>query len=646
MKFFLKIFLFSLLLWSNLGNSFASHVIGGDISYRCLGNNQFEITFILYHDCLDGDREAIEADYTSYWAIFTANTNGYVTGGGTNYISKEIIPTGFSNECIKNIPNTCMQKMVFKIPVTLPPSAQGYRFVYQRCCRNQSINNILDPGNTGASFTSLIPPFTANQCSNNSAVFNQAPPQIICANNPFTFDFSASDMDGDSLSYELCQAVIGGDITYPSPGAPGQNAVSPPPYASVSYIQPYSFQFPIPSTPAFSIDPETGILTGVPTTIGRYVFSVCVKEWRNGVVVNTNQRDLQFVITDCSKAVIANLPSLSYEPDVYIAKCDSNFTVNFQNISEGAFSYHWNFGDPTTNADTSNLEFPTWTYPDTGTYDVKLVVNRGSTCPDSIVKKVKLYPKFKVDFDIVGKLCKGSPINFIDKSVATFPTINYWEWKMGNEAIYNIQNPTHTFASNEEEFTIQLIARTSKGCIDTAVKKIKIPYFAPFAGNDTIVIRGQTFNMNGSGGSLYQWMPSTYLSNPNDPKSSINFPEVGEYTYRLLVTSAQQCEGEDEVNIIVADRAYFKVPSAFSPNGDGINDVIRPVTAGYTSIIFFKIYDRWGQLVFDMYSDRTGGWDGTIRGKMAEGSVYFWHASAINQYGVEESFKGDITLIR
>src|SRR5690606_5491806 len=110
----------------------------------------------------------------------------------------------------------------------------------------------------------------------------------------------------------------------------------------------------------FSLDPETGLLTGTPTAVGRYVFSVCVKEWRNGAVINTNQRDLQFVITDCSKAVVANLPSLSFEPDVYIAKCDSVFTIDFLNTSEGGFNFFWDFGDPTTDADTSNLEFPSW----------------------------------------------------------------------------------------------------------------------------------------------------------------------------------------------------------------------------------------------------------------------------------------------
>jgi gliding motility-associated-like protein len=126
----------------------------------------------------------------------------------------------------------------------------------------------------------------------------------------------------------------------------------------------------------------------------------------------------------------------------------------------------------------------------------------------------------------------------------------------------------------------------------------------------------------------------------------MTIPELGTFNYKLLVTNAQNCQGEDEVNIIVADKAYFKVPSAFSPNGDGINDVVRPLTAGFRSIIFFKIYDRWGHLVFDMYTDRTGGWDGTVKGKMADAGVYYWHAKAINQNGEQETFKGDITLIR
>lgn len=627
----------------------ASHIFGGDIVYRCLGNNRYEFTFTLYQDCLSGQQAAIDQDNPSYFSFFNAVTFAHITSGTTGqFISSAIVPTGFSNDCINNMPNTCMRKTVFRFTVTLPANnPDGFLFVYQRCCRNQTINNIYNPGVTGATFTSLIPPYTNGNCTNNSAVFTNDPPQIICMNNPFSFDFSATDIDNDSLSYSLCKAYIGASTQNPIPGSPqGQGPIAPPPYTPVSYVPPYDDQYPIPSNPVFHINPQTGLLTGTPTSAGRYVFTVCVQEWRNGQVINTLSRDLQFVITNCSKAVIANMPSYNQDPEVYIARCDSNFNIQFNNTSTGGFRYFWDFGDPSTLADTSNLETPNYTYPDTGTYRVKLVVNRGTTCPDSIEKLVKIYPVFRTDFDIDGKLCKGEPIQFVDRSVATFPTINKWQWDFGDGTTSTQQNPIHRYTNNYDEYIITLRSSSSKGCEDTATKKISIPRFAPFAGNDTTVIKGHTFNMNGSGGAQYQWTPTNYLADPTDPKSSITITDVGEFVYNLHVVSENLCEGNDSVRIRVAERPYFVVPSAFSPNGDGTNDVIRPLSAGYPYMTYFKIYNRWGQLVFQMFSSETGGWDGTYKGKMCDPGVYFWHARALNLEGKEEAFKGDITLIR
>ncbi len=646
---FLKIFFLAVIFIAGGFSANASHIFGGDIVYRCLGKSNYEFTFTLYQDCLSGEQEAIRQDNPSYYSIFDAVNYTRISSGSTGeFISSEIVPTGFSNECITNMPNTCMRKTVFRFQVQLPGNnPRGFLFVYQRCCRNQTINNIYSPGVTGATFTSLIPPFSDSLCSNNSAVFKNDPPQIICTNNPFSFDFSATDIDGDSLSYELCQAYIGASTQNPIPGSPiGNGPIAAPPYTPVSYIPPYDETYPIPSNPAFYVNPVTGLLTGTPTAAGRYVFTVCAKEWRNGQVINTLSRDLQFVITNCSKAVVANMPSYNKDPEVYIARCDSIFNVQFENTSTGGFRYFWDFGDPNTLADTSNDVSPNYTYPDTGTYRVKLVVNRGSTCPDSIEKLVKIYPKFSTDFDIIGKLCKGEPLQFIDRSEATFPTINQWDWNFGDGTTSTEQNPIHIYTNNYENYKITLRSGSTKGCEDTAIKNIFIPRFIPFAGNDTVVIKGHTFNMKGSGGVQYQWTPTNYLADPTDPKSSITIMQPGYYAYNLNVINENQCEGNDSVRILVADRAYFIVPSAFSPNGDGKNDVIRPLSAGYPNLTFFRIYNRWGQQVFQSFSGDAGGWDGTYNGKMCDPGVYFWHARAFNFNGEEEDLKGDITLIR
>ncbi|HTO16188.1 MAG TPA: PKD domain-containing protein [Edaphocola sp.] len=641
------IIILSLLLLSQV--AFSSHIFGGDIVYRCKGGNNFEFTFTLYQDCLTGEPEAINQDNPAYFAIFDAVTYAKLAEGSTGQASySAIMPANFSNECVNNPPQTCMRKTVFKFTVNIPPSSNGYIFTYQRCCRNQTINNIYAPGQTGATFTALIPPFSSGQCANNSAVFNNDPPQIICVNNPFVFDFSANDIDNDSLSYELCAAYIGGSTTNPIPGSPFGNSapIQAPPYTEVSYVPPYSAIYPVPSSPQFAIDPITGLLTGTPTQIGRYVFTICCNEWRDGQIINTLKRDLQFVVTNCSKAVIANMPSFSFEPDVYIAKCDSNFTIKFKNISVGGNTYYWDFGVLNTSSDTSNAFEPSYTYPDTGTYNVKLVVNRGSTCSDSIIRKVKIYPILKADFNIEGKLCKGEPIHFTDQSISTYPEIFSREWDFGDFSDDTGVMVTHIFDLTKEIFNVKLTVKSTLGCMDSISKIVEIPYFKPFAGNDTMVVKGFTFNMNGSGGSIYQWTPIDYLANPTDPKTEVMFAKEGIYRYNLFVESKNGCSGNDSVRITVADRPQFIVPSGFTPNGDGINDIIAPIAVGFPNLVFFRIYNRWGNLVYQMYSYKGSGWDGTFKGRKADQGVYFWEAKAFNLEGKTETFSGDISLIR
>jgi PKD repeat protein len=261
----------------------------------------------------------------------------------------------------------------------------------QRCCRNESINNILIPGTTGATYFCTIPPGICN----NSADFNNLPPQIICVNNPFVYDHSATDLDGDSLSYEFCDAMNGASTNDPKPVITSAQLPGVP---TVNYKTPYSAGVPMAGNPVIKIDPVTGLITGTPNIQGRFVVNVCVNEWRNGSIINTTRREFQFVVTNCSKAVIANVPQLPLEPNTYIINCKSK-TVSFTNNSQGGFSYFWDFGVSGVSDDTSNAFQPTYTYPDTGTYKIKLVVNRGTTCPDSIERLVKIYPDFSTAFD-------------------------------------------------------------------------------------------------------------------------------------------------------------------------------------------------------------------------------------------------------
>lgn len=641
LKIFRNAFCFlSLILLSGL--SYASHMIGGDITYRCLENNRFEITLTLFQDCLSGQPTAIAQDDPAFYSIYTGGPNPTpYESGSVPSSSTTIVDPNFSNECINNYPQTCLRKQVFTFVTMLAPSSTGYYIVYQRCCRNATINNLINPGNIGVTYSAEIPPFVNGVCPNNSAKFGSLPPQIICVNNPFSYDFSATDPDNDSLSYELCSAYIGGSTQNPLPAG---MQITPPPFTPVSYMPPYNATVPVSGVPPIQINPVTGLMTGTPNISGRFVVTVCVHEWREGQIINTLSRDVQFVITNCSKAVVANIPELAEEPNTYIIQCDG-YTVHFINNSSGGINYHWEFGVPGA---TSNAFEPTFTYPDTGTYKVKLVVNPNSTCVDSITRLVKIYPEFHAGFTWSGKLCPGEPIQFTDTTFASFPPIVSWQWNFGDgdSAISSLQNPVHVFPQPGGTKQVTLISKSGIGCVDTATTSLPLPYFDPFAGNDTIIVKGYPFHLTGTGSQYYFWSPPDYLSDRNIANPTTQFPDTGYYTYILRGSTDEGCIDEDTINIRVVTNGTIFIPTAFTPNGDGINDFLEPRIVGYTSINSFRIFNRWGQMVFNSINDNYPKWDGTFQQAACEMGSYFWEINVTDILGNEVVKKGDITLVR
>jgi gliding motility-associated-like protein len=620
----------------------ATHIVGGEVSYIYLGNNNYRIRIDIYQDCISGDPKAIEQDDPAIISIFTGN--------GARYLSDSIrsssdlrVPDNFSNDCVNNKPKTCLNRVSFIKTFNLPPSASGYHIVYQRCCRNGSILNIIDPGAVGASYYAIIPPANFEDLNqNNSAVFKNYPPQIICINNPLFYDHSATDADGDSLSYEFCTAYTGGSANNAKPTPISIN------FQPVNYLSPYSAAEPMRGAPVLRIDPKTGMITGTPIQLGRYVVTVCCHEWRRGVKINTVTREFQFVVTNCSKAVVANIPQFSEEFNTYIVQC-KGYTVRFVNLSTGANAnsgeaYTWDFGVPGTSGDSSHLKEPEFTYPDTGTYSVKLIVNRGSTCTDSISRLVKIYPDFYADFEHVGLPCPKSPVQFINKTASTYQPVTQYAWSFGDGSTSDLESPSHTYDTGGR-YIVTLHSKNIKGCADTAVREVDIEKFRPFAGNDTIIVKGESIIFNATGGSVYTWTPPTWLNNSHISNPVGYYPDTTRLTYAVHIASEGGCEGDDSINVWVVTKSAVFVPTAFSPNGDGLNDLLKPIGIGFRQINYFRVFNRWGQPVF--YGTHFNeGWDGSYQGHKSDVGTYYWVLSITDRFGNEQLLKGNSTLVR
>ena len=617
----------------------ATHIIGGEMTYKYLGTvaggNKYEISLTIYEDCHNGSQAAIDADNPAFMVVYDSNKNR-IYFDSAYYSTSETVPTNFNISCVLNPPIVCLLKKTFIKDFVLPPNNK-YTVAYQRCCRNAAIVNIESPGGVGATYLCEIPDSSmANH--NDAAIFKNYPPQIICANNPLYYDNSATDADGDSLSYELCS-------TYTSPnGLVTSTIPDPPPYVNVVYIHPpYSYYNPITGSPPLQIDPVTGMVSCTPLWTGRYLVTVCCHEWRHGIMINTVHREFQFVVTPCSKTIVADMPYHTSDPNIYKLNC-INYTINFENTSLGSSSWHWDFGVPGAVNDTSSDFEPVFVYPDSGTYTVKLIANPGTPCADSIEKLVRIYPTFHAAFTDSGLLCPGLPLQFTDRSTGIINKVVDWRWNFGDGDSSFAQNNTHTF-THGGTYNVMLISENEKECIDTVVRQIIIEQFKPYAGNDTIIVKGEQIQFAATGGNEYAWSPSSCLDDPDISNPIGTYPDTGIYDYSVTVISSYGCTGYDTVRVWVVNQAAFYVPTGFSPNGDGKNDIFKPVAVGYRSLNFFRVFNRWGQEVYAGDSLEEG-WDGTINHKKAELGTYFWEISYVDRFGKGGFMKGDVTLVR
>ncbi len=626
----------------------ASHIAGGYIGYEFEGyssggNAVYKVTMTLLQDCKNGDPKVIQNDNPAHFSIFKKSNSGLIRNITVQASQTDVsIPLGVNPICFDNLPDICLQKAIFTFILELPNQGQadydpeGYVVSYQRCCRNKILSNVVQPFKVGTTLFTEIP--SSTRVINDSPV-PPNPPLVICLNTPQRISYGNYDADGDSLDYYLCTSYIGASE---DDSNPVQSA--PPPYTPLTYRNPFSASSPVPSSTPIYIDPQTGLLEFEPDKAGVYTMVICIDEYRNGVKIAEHHQETQFYISPCSKKSYASLPVLADYPNVHQIVCDG-YTIRFGNTSNGASEYYWDFGDPTTTADFSTDRFPTYTYPDTGTYEVRLYTDAQSACPDSIIKQVRVYPYFEAKFFYEGILCPNEPITFTDTSFSSFWPINKRRWDFGDGGFGSDSIETHEYGNSTSDYNVRLIVENQKGCRDTALNIVPILGTRINAGSDTIVIKGLDFQLGGSSDSKVKWTPSTYMDYDTLANPTFNFPEVGIYRYTVENKNELGCIGRDTVTITVTDKDYFFLPNAFTPNGDGLNDFIKITTVGLKKLLGFRIYNRYGELVYSSLNIKQP-WDGTYKGKELPVGTYFWVGEGINYQGKDVVNKGDITLIR
>jgi gliding motility-associated-like protein len=528
--------LFLLLLGFSFLCAHANHITGGTISYTFLGqsggNYQYSVTLSLYRDHFS---TGAPLDASAPIAIFDKGTGTMVWNNSIVMHDSVHLHLIAPSPCINNPPTIFYDVGHYTFTVSLPASNSGYVIAYQRCCRIGGINNVINSNSVGATYTAEIPGNSVLPTApeNNSALFTGKDTVDVCAGNPFKYDFGAIDEDHDSLSYYFCSAYLGGSTGVSAPNPPLR-----PPYISVPYAAPFNESQPL--GPTVTLNTLNGMISGIAPDAGIYVVTVCVNEYRNGVLIATQHKDLQIKVADCS------LTTPQLDPQ-YIT-CDGyNLTFSNHNNNSLVHTYEWSFGDGTQSAATT----PTHTYADTGVYVVKLVVNKGEACSDSANALAKVYPGFFPGFTYAG-VCLNHPTQFTDTTRTAYGSVNAWSWSFGDPAnsTSQQQNPAFTY-TQIGQVSVRFIVSSNKGCVDTVTQTVSIVDKPPIGVKfkDTLICKGDALQLAAIGTGNFTWTPGTNIINANTATPTVSPPATTNYFVDL---NQDGCTNRDTVRVRVA----------------------------------------------------------------------------------------------
>lgn len=551
---------------------FASHIIGGELSYQRLSGNTFRITMDIYRDCYHG---IPWFDTPAHLAIFDENGNPVpnIPASILNIqpIYSDTIPNNIlSDPCLFPPDTVCVEHARYQTDVVLNGPG-GFYVVYQRCCRNQSVTNILNPSESGATYWIYISPH-AKEVNNSSPTFsngnNGLPPVYVCVNKPLANPHAAYDADGDSLVYKFYTPFLGASFDDPQPhfGNPpyGVGEIVPPPYDTVTWIDPpYNLDSLLGPSPIgeLEIDQHTGFITGFPIITGQFVIGVSVEEYRNDTLLSVIRRDFQYNVGACD-TIIATIVA----PD---AQCDE-LTVNFGNTTAVAQHWEWYFDWPGTTL-FSNEKKPTFTFPDTGSYTVALIAQPGSQCVDTSYAEIFLqYNSLTADFSVQTFDCTNqSALLLQDLSVDNVSPPSQWLWTVSYNSITltsTEQNPVFQ-VPNPSSGTVTLVVQSLNGCEQTKTLNFET------GGNNPIDVLhtvqnclGEPAELNPNGpttGFTYSWGAPVPPGQQNLPNPIVT--PVQNTTYPVTITGYNGlCQSTGSVTVEVNPTPVL----AFVPDTD------------------------------------------------------------------------------
>jgi gliding motility-associated-like protein len=279
----------------------SSHIVGGELVFKALQGTTatHRLGLNLYFDEINGIPQA--EDQVVNLFIFQKSDNRRVGTVQAPKIGRKNI-TYANPQCGNSGLKTLF--ISYAVDVVLKPEdfndLEGYYIVWDRCCRNNVIDNIRTPGDVGSLFSIYFPPLLKDgkPFVDSAPEFEEIKGDYACLNADFYIDFKASDAEGDSLVYSLATPVTG----FSNRAVPNPQALGSSNYPVVNWVEGISVSNMIPGSRPLRVDAQTGRLSFTAGKLGLFVFSIVVTEFRNGVKIGSISRDFQIKVIDCFEA--------------------------------------------------------------------------------------------------------------------------------------------------------------------------------------------------------------------------------------------------------------------------------------------------------------------------------------------------------
>jgi len=316
------------------------------------------------------------------------------------------------------------------------------------------------------------------------------------------------------------------------------------------------------------------------------------------------------------------------------------------------FNYTW---IPGTFLNDSTQQNPTAFIPHSMDYAVYTIGRNGCKVRDSLHILIPEHHLFIGPMDSVA--CVGQPVplfasggtayQWYEVQGGVFTTANSLSCTNCSNPVATPPSTTHyaVVYSNDIDRGNPLNPGSSDGCPDTLYTSVIInPLPLVHSSNrDTTIAYGKSLQLFATGATHYTWTPVGSLSDPNSPAPMASPKQTT--TYIVSGMDSNGCVARDTVLVNVDYTNHLLIPSGFTPNNDGINDVFHIVNPSFQKLLEFRVFNRWGQEVFST-TDINGGWDGKWKGVEQPIGTYQYLIRVGTQDGNLDTYKGSVNLIR